>query len=546
MSVYSSDIDKKPSVEHIDIVHQTPSQIQAKNDQFIADDALDATTQEHELSFFDAVKYHKAAIGWSIVLSATIIMEGYDNILMTSFFGYPAFQKKYGVETSPGNYEMEGRWQVALGAASAIGLMFGVIANGYLTERFGHRRVIMAALVVMSAFIFITFFAPSVEVLFVGQILCGLPWGVFATMGPTYSSEVCPMALRGYLTAYVNMCWATGQLIAAGVLQALVNNDNQWSYRIPFAVQWVWPVPLFILTWLAPDSPWWLVRKGRTDDAKRSIERLSAKSIHHRANQTVAMIIHTNNLEKHQHNSVDNKRGFRGFQECFESTNMRRTEIACVVFISQQTCGAAMAYSPSYFFRQAGLNATQTYNLNLGITGIAFVGTACSWILLNKLGRRTIYLTGFTFITLSLLLIGILTKPVAENHNVVWGQCALTVVWVLSYALTLGPITFTIVAEISATRVRAQTVALARCCYHIAQLVCNVVEPYLINPKELDLKGNTAFVWFVTAFLTLTWAYFRLPETKNRTYEELDIIFDRRISARQFSKYVVDDSNDVN
>lgn len=254
--------EKKPEVSHLEDASDNSSfKQELGKTAFVLEDAKIATEAEHELTLRDGLKYYNKAIWWAVVLSLTIIMEGYDNILITSFYGYPTFQKKYGEpvgrdENGDMQYELPGRWQSGLGSAANVGTIFGVFANGYLTERFGHRHVIMGSLVFMTAFIFITFFAPNVEVLLVGQILCGLPWGVFATMGPTYSSEVCPLALRGYLTAYVNMCWAIGQFIAAGVLKGLVDNPTQWGYRIPFAIQWVWPIPLFILTFLAPDSPW--------------------------------------------------------------------------------------------------------------------------------------------------------------------------------------------------------------------------------------------------------------------------------------------------
>lgn len=80
--------------------------------------------------------------------------------------------------------------------------------------------------------------------------------GVFQTLTTTYAAEVCPVALRPYLTTYVNLCWVIGQLIASGVLKAFVTNTSQWAYRIPFAIQWIWPVPIFIASYLAPESPW--------------------------------------------------------------------------------------------------------------------------------------------------------------------------------------------------------------------------------------------------------------------------------------------------
>lgn len=540
------DVEKKQDVAHLENVSDNSSFKQDLNKTaFVLEEAKDATEAEHELSLADALKYHKKAIWWAVVLSLTIVMEGYDNILISSFYAYPTFQKKYGEPSTTDSdgtvhYELAGRWQSALGAASSVGTIFGVFANGYLTERFGHRRVIMVSLVFMAAFIFVVFFAPSVEVLLVGQILCGLPWGIFATMGPTYSSEVCPLALRGYLTAYVNMCWATGQFIAAGVLQGLVSNTTQWGYRIPFAIQWVWPIPLFILTFLAPDSPWWLVRRGNTEKAEKSLRKLWSKEVHHKIPNHIALMVHTNALEQAQHNTKEgDERSWKSYLQCFKGTNLRRTEIVCITFAGQVLSGSSFAYSPSYFFSQAGLSSADVYKLNLGVTGISFSGCICSWFLLNRFGRRTIYVTGYFFLVLFLLLIGILASP-EQTTSLQWAQAGLTIAWVATYASTIGPLAFTIVSEMSATRLRAQTVALARNAYNLVSLISQIVEPYLINPGEANLRGKTGFVWFATALPTLVWAYFRLPETKDRTYEELDMLFERRVSARKFAKEQVD------
>ena len=171
----------------------------------------------------------------------------------------------------------------------------------------------------------------------------------------------------------------------------------------------------------------------------------------------------------------------------------------------------------------------------MGVTCISFTGCIVSWFFLNSFGRRSIYVIGIGLLTLILLLIGILASA-TQSTLILWGQSALTMAWVATYASTIGPLAFTIVSEMSATRLRAQTIAIARNAYNIVSIISQVVEPYLINPGEANLRGKTGFVWFATSILTFTWAFFRLPETKDRTYEELDILFDRRISARKFSK----------
>lgn len=535
-------IDTKPHVEH---VSDSEEDINKANEPILDVEANDATETEHNLTIREALKTHTWAVFWSAVMSATIIMEGYDNILIGSFYAYPSFQKEYGqpVNGDESNYQLTGPWQVALSTASTAGIIITLIFNGWLVERFGHRHVILVSLVLMAAFVFITFFATNLTHLVVGQVLCGIPWGIFATMGPTYSSEIAPLALRGQLSAYVNMCWAIGQFIAAGVLKALVNNTTQWSYRIPFAVQWAWIPPLFILTWLAPDSPWWLVRKGRIEDAKKSVRRITNKSIHNQVESRVALMIRTTELEREQEQlkAQDKENlGWRAYLRLFHGPNRRRTEIACIAFAGQVLSGSTFAYSPSYFFEQAGLSSDDVYKLNLGTTAIAFTGTFCSWFLLHRFGRRTIYVSGYFVLVLLLLLIGVLAFPAESSSAVKWVQAGIVICWVGTYALTIGPLAFTIVAEMSATNLRAQSIALARNTYNLVSLVSNIVEPYLINPGNANLKGKTAFVWFGTALPTLIWAFFRLPETRGRTYEELDVMFERGVPTRQFAKYKIE------
>jgi SP family general alpha glucoside:H+ symporter-like MFS transporter len=93
------------------------------------------------------------------------------------------------------------------------------------------------ALTAIIGAIFVLFFAPKLKVLLVGEILMGLPLGVFQTLTVTYASEVCPVVLRCYLTTYINLCWVMGQLIAYGVLRGILTRNDQWAYRIPFAIR---------------------------------------------------------------------------------------------------------------------------------------------------------------------------------------------------------------------------------------------------------------------------------------------------------------------
>ena len=151
--------------------------------------------------------------------------------------------------------------------------------------------------------------------------------GVFQTLAPTYAAEVCPVHLRAYLTTYVNLCWVIGQFIASGVLRAMLSRTDQWGYRIPFALQWMWPIPLAIAIWLAPESPWWLVRRGRLEDAKKSLARLTTRNspVEFKPDETISMMVHTNEFEKEQMAGTS-------YLDLFKGVNLRRTEIVCITW----------------------------------------------------------------------------------------------------------------------------------------------------------------------------------------------------------------------
>ncbi|KAI1633997.1 general substrate transporter [Biscogniauxia mediterranea] len=501
--------------------------------------ARQAWVAEKETGFWEAIKTNRRAVFWSAMISMSLIMEGYDTALVTSFFAYPTFQRKYG-EYFPSiqQYQLTGAWQAGLSDAQVVGLIIGGLINGWSSSRFGYKPTMLAALLVLNATLFTTFFAPSAGVLLAGQLLNGIPWGVFATVGPAYASEVLPLALRGYLTVFCNLCWATGQLIANGVLQGLVTNPTEWSYRIPFGLQWIWPLPLSAILLFAPESPWFLVRRGRHADAAAALRRLADKS-DGEARATLAQMrctVAREAAEARRRGDADSS-----YLDCLRGADRRRTEICCVAWAGQMLSGAIFAYSATYFFTQAGLAVADAYKIGVATNALSFLGTVLSWFLMAaRAGRRAIYVGGAAALAAVLLVIGVVsaTSPTATattDSPAAWAQAALLLVWHLVYSLTLGPVTYAIVAETSAVRLRARTVVLARCVYNVTLIVAAVLGPYMINPSEWNWQGRAAFFWCGGAALTAVWAYFRLPETKGRSYEELDMLFSMKVPARKFS-----------
>ncbi|KAL1969338.1 hypothetical protein VTN77DRAFT_9530 [Rasamsonia byssochlamydoides] len=522
----------KNATSHIEDGQQEKDGL-SKSKAILISDAKDATDKEHRMTLWQAIRLYPKAIGWSILLSTAIVMEGYDVVLMQSFYAFPTFNKRYGRLQPDGTYQIPASWQSGLSNGANVGEIIGLFLNGIVSERYGYRKTMIAALTALTGFIFIPFFAQNIQTLQVGEVLMGIPWGVFQTLTTAYASEVCPVALRGYLTTYVNLCWGIGQLIAAGVLRSMLQRTDEWAYRIPFAIQWIWPVPLLIGIFFAPESPWWLVRKGRREDARKALLRLTSSTADadFDVDQTIAMMVHTDELEKELTSGTS-------YWDCFKGLDLRRTEITCVTWAIQNLCGAAFMGYSTYFYEQAGLSVQYSFDMSMSLYTVAMIGVFVSWFLMARFGRRTLYLAGLVMMFLLLLIIGFVA--LAPNKNSGWVIGSLLLVYTLFYDFTVGTVAFSIVAEIPSSRLRTKTIVLGRNLYNVIGIINGVITPYMLNPSAWNWKGKAGFFWAGMCFLCLIWTFFRLPEPKGRTFEELDILFERKISARKFKETEVD------
>lgn len=106
--------------------------------------------------------------------------------------------------------------------------------------------------------------------------------------------------------------------------------------------------------------------------------------------------------------------------------------------------------------------------------------------------------------------------------------------------MTIGPVCFALLSECSATRVRSKTIAVATAAQGLLGIAMTVAIPYMINPAQANMQGKLGFFFGGLAGLCLLWAYFRVPETKGRTYKELDLLFDRGVPSRRFKDYQLD------
>ncbi|TPX26219.1 hypothetical protein DIZ76_011680 [Coccidioides immitis] len=263
-----------------------------------------------------------------------------------------------------------------------------------------------------------------------------------------------------------------------------------------------------------------------------SLRRLASPRVDVKA--TLAMIIETDRLEQEMEAGTT-------YRDCFRKINLRRTEIAIGVYTIQVFSGIYLIGFSTYFFTLAGLSTDNAFNMGIGFLGVGFVGTCLSWVLLSYVGRRTIYRNGLGVMAIILFIIGILdcTPNYLDRPGVIWAQSSMMLVWNFTYNLSVGPICFVILCECSATKVRSKTIAIATAIQAIFGIVMTVAIPHMINLDAGNMRGKLGFFFGGLSIICLLWTWFRVPETKGRTYEELDIMFERNVPTHQFKDYKV-------
>lgn len=231
------------------------------------------------------------------------------------------------------------------------------------------------------------------------------------------------------------------------------------------------------------------------------------------------------------------KAGVR-YADCFKGVDIRRTEIVVGIWLVATLGGQNLMGYFSYFLTQAGMDSSNSFSLSMAQYALGMVGTAGSWILMSKVGRRKIHFGGLCCQFLLLVIIGSLSF--SKNNNSVWAIGGMLIVFTFIYDFTVGPVTFSLVSELSSTRLKSKTIVMARAAYNASNIFVNVMTNYQLSSTAWNWGARSALFWAGSCLLSAIWVYFRLPEPKGRTYAELDVLFERRVPAKKFAKTHID------
>lgn len=322
-----------------------------------------------------------------------------------------------------------------------------------------------------------------------------------------------------------NLVQVLGSLIAIGILRGTENRADKWSYKVPFITEYAFPLIFIVGAFLAPETPWFLVKKGRYEEAAKSLKRTGYADD---VDNTIAHMKETILLENQSSSGIT-------YLDCFRGTNLRRTLICAMAYSGQFLSGVNLVSSYcTYFFELAGVTTDHAFDLSLGLFGLGIVGNLLSWPLMTMVGRRWGYISTASCTTLLMFLIGFLGLAPTSNTGAMYAKSVMLMIFYFVYNIGLGPMVYVLIAELPNTRLRGKTLGIACFVPHVLSISITAGLPYAMGTTEANWGSKTGFLFAGLGAILVVWAFFHLPESKGRTFEELDILFNRKISARRF------------
>ncbi|WP_206301795.1 sugar porter family MFS transporter [Streptomyces sp. AcE210] len=391
-----------------------------------------------------------------------------------------------------------------------VGCIIGVVIAGRLSDAIGRKKVMLGTAVIFVVGALGEGLAPNAELLVAARILVGIGIGTETTIAPLYIAEVAPAHLRGRLVSFNQLFNTVGNLVVFSVSALIArSSSDSWNtehgWRYIFVIGIVPAVVFFGLLFLVPESPRWLIRQGRTGEALMALRRISPTRSDAEAELT--------RIEASM--AIESSRA--GVSDVLAPRFRKTLVIGFGVALFQQITGinAIFYYAPEVF-KSAGLqtNDAMSSTVLIGVTLVA--ATLVSMWLIDRVGRRTLLLTGASAMTVLLASIGLVFRSTHPSAPLL---LALILGYVAFFAVSFGTITYVIISEIFPTHIRGVAASIATFALWGGNYLVSQFFPMLVEGIG---SSSTFFIFSGISLLALLFTVALVPETKNRSLEEIE------------------------
>ncbi|KAI8978166.1 AmMst-1 [Trametes punicea] len=405
----------------------------------------------------------------------------------------------------------------------SAGTFLGALSGAPAADILGRRIGIMLSCVIFSLGVALQTGAANLATFVVGRFFAGFGVGLVSTLIPMYQSECSPRWIRGAIVSCYQWAITIGLLLAAVINNATKDRQNHSAWQISISVQLIWAFVLFVgMLWL-PETPRWLIKKNRPDDAASSLSRLRSLPVDNPVVQSELEEIAS---------ALDAEReiGQNSYLDCFRSTHNKialRTFTGIALQAWQQLTGVNfISYYGITFFTSAGIKNPFLISVAINIVNMGM--TLPGMWAVDRFGRRSLLLWGAVLMCICEYLVAIIGVTISIDNLA--GQRALigiVCIYVGTFAATWGPVAWVIVGEIFPLNVRAKGMSLSAASNWLWNWALAFATPYLVNSGHgnAGLGVKVFFIWGSTCAGCVIFTYFCIPETKGLSLEQIDLLY---------------------
>ncbi|KAF1822825.1 general substrate transporter [Dissoconium aciculare CBS 342.82] len=474
------------------------------------------------------------------------IYFGYDSGYINGVLGVVPFVKGINPNYNPNDPKIAGQDQALIVSILSAGTFFGALIAGDVAEFIGRKwTIIIGCLIYAIGVILQTAQSSGLGLIVSGRLIGGFGVGFESAIVILYMSEICPRKVRGALVSGYQFCITIGLLIAACVAYASKDRTDSGAYRIPIAIQFLWALILGGGLLFLPDSPRYFVKRGRVEDARKSLAILRGQpGTSEYVEAELAEIVANEEYER----SVIPATGWYGsWANCFSgsvfksNSNLRKTILGTSLQMMQQWTGVNFIFYYSTPFLQSTGAIDNVFLISLIFTLVNVCSTPISFYTVEKFGRRPLLIWGAFGMLICQFLVAIIGVTVGFNKTYVIGQdaagnnilrafnlsavnaqIAFIAIFIFFFASTWGPGAWVLIGEIFPLPIRSRGVALSTASNWLWNTIIGVITPFMVAEDKGNLKSSVFFVWGGLCTCAFVYAYFLIPETKGLSLEQVD------------------------
>ncbi|KAF4976814.1 hypothetical protein FZEAL_6555 [Fusarium zealandicum] len=470
------------------------------------------------------------AIGMFVAFGG--VLYGYDTGTISGILAMPYWQRLFstGYRDPEGNLNVSGSEESGIVSILSAGTFFGALSSPFMTDSIGRRPGLMIATWVFNLGVILQTASTAIPMFLAGRFFAGFGVGQISAIVPLYQSETAPKWIRGAIVGAYQWAITIGLLLAAIVNNATAKRNDTGSYRIPIAVQFAYSLFLFIGMLLLPETPRFLIKRGRDDAAAKSLGKIRRLQPDHPA--IVAEL-----KEVRANHEFEKSLGKSSYLDCFKPPILKRQFTGMALQALQQLTGINFIfYYGTKYFENSGISSG--FVISMITSAINVASTIPGMYAIDKWGRRPLLLWGAVGMCISQFIVamaGTFSTGQRENGDIyvknLAGQKAavsFVCIYIFFFASTWGPLAWVVTGEIFPLKTRARSLSITTATNWLFNWAIAYSTPYLVNygTGYANLQSKIFFIWFGCCFICIAFVYFFIYETKGLSLEEVDQLYD--------------------